>query len=70
MGERFDLAMPPRVAKELRGLDSRHAFVARIRYRTHRVIETHSKTEVIPSKKWETLKDDNPELYRQLYVPR
>jgi hypothetical protein len=54
---------------ELRRLDSRHAFAARIWYRTHQVIEAHSKGEAIPPKKWETLKDENPELYKLLNVP-
>jgi hypothetical protein len=54
---------------QLKRLDSRQAFVARIRSRTHQVMEAHAKGEAIPPKKWETLKKENPDLYRQLYVP-
>lgn len=54
---------------QLKRLDSRQAFVARIQSRTHQVMEAHAKDEAIPPKKWETLKKENPDLYRQLYVP-
>ena len=54
---------------QLKRLDSSQAFVARIRSRTHQVMEAHAKGEAIPPKKWETLKKENPDLYRQLYAP-
>jgi hypothetical protein len=47
---------------------SRHAFAARIRSRTHQVMEAHSQGEAIAPMKWETLKYENPKMYRQLYV--
>jgi hypothetical protein len=54
---------------QLRRLDSRHSFVARIRSRTHQVMEAHSKSEAIAPMKWETLKVEYLELYKRLNVP-
>lgn len=52
---------------ELRRLEpSRSDFEHKTIMRINQVIEAHSKGEAIPPKKWETLAEENPELYSRL----